>query len=234
METKICTKCSIEKPIDDFGFRDKEHKHCVSQCKTCLSQREKLWRDNNKTRLAEYNKQYRQDNLNKLTQYGNEYNIKFYKQHNKTRNQNYYIKNKDKIKARKIKNREKWNIVKNKRRQHRQKTDVLFKFVSGIRVKFYKIFKYNGYTKSTKTQEILGCSYQEFIQHLEKQFEPWMNWENRGKYNGEFNYGWDIDHIIPLSTAKTEDDIIKLNHYTNLQPLDSKINRDIKRNFLIY
>jgi cytidylate kinase len=54
--------------------------------------------------------------------------------------------------------------------------------------------------------------------------------KNRGKYNGTFNFGWDIDHMIPVSTAKTEEDVIRLNHYTNLQPLCSKINRDIKRN----
>jgi len=56
-----------------------------------------------------------------------------------------------------------------------------------------------------------------------------MNWDNHGLYNGELNYGWDIDHIIPLATAKNEGELIKLNHYTNLQPLCSKINRDIKR-----
>jgi hypothetical protein len=56
-----------------------------------------------------------------------------------------------------------------------------------------------------------------------------MSWENYGKYNGEFNYGWDIDHIIPSSTAKTENDIYHLSHYSNLQPLCSKTNRDIKK-----
>ncbi len=56
-----------------------------------------------------------------------------------------------------------------------------------------------------------------------------LNWNNRGLYNGELNYGWDIDHIIPLSSAKTEEEMILLNHYSNLQPLCSKINRDIKR-----
>lgn len=56
-----------------------------------------------------------------------------------------------------------------------------------------------------------------------------MTWENYGKYNGELEYGWDIDHIIPLSSAKNEDDLLRLNHYTNLQPLCSKVNRDIKR-----
>ena len=31
--------------------------------------------------------------------------------------------------------------------------------------------------------------------------------------------GWHIDHIKPLSLATTYDEIIQLNHYTNLQPL---------------
>jgi len=31
-----------------------------------------------------------------------------------------------------------------------------------------------------------------------------------------------------VSTAKKEVDVINLNHYTNLQPLCSKINRDLK------
>ena len=56
-----------------------------------------------------------------------------------------------------------------------------------------------------------------------------MTWDNKGMYNGELNYGWDIDHIIPISSAKTEDDLYILNHYTNLQPLCSKVNRDIKK-----
>ena len=56
-----------------------------------------------------------------------------------------------------------------------------------------------------------------------------MNWENYGLYiSKKLNYGWDIDHIIPLNVAKTEDEIIILNHYTNLQPLCSYTNRNIK------
>ena len=56
-----------------------------------------------------------------------------------------------------------------------------------------------------------------------------MSWDNYGLYNGELNYGWDIDHIIPVSVAMDEEGVINLNHYTNLQPLCSKVNRHIKR-----
>jgi hypothetical protein len=57
-----------------------------------------------------------------------------------------------------------------------------------------------------------------------------MNWDNYGKYKKDtFNYGWDIDHIIPMSSATTIEGIYELNYYTNLKPLCSKVNRDIKR-----
>ena len=59
----------------------------------------------------------------------------------------------------------------------------------------------------------------------------WMSWSNYGNWNGypkELNAAWDIDHIIPISTAETEEEIIKLSHYTNLQPLCSYTNRHIK------
>jgi hypothetical protein len=94
------------------------------------------------------------------------------------------------------------------------------------------VLKSKGYKKSLKTIEILGCSFDELKIYLESKFEDWMTWENKGLYDGEFNYGWDIDHIIPLSSAQTEEDVIKLNHFTNLQPLCSKVNRDIKKNKL--
>ena len=93
----------------------------------------------------------------------------------------------------------------------------------------YRSLKRKGYTKKSHTYEIIGCSYDFLLDYLEAKFENWMNWNNKGLYNGELTYGWDIDHIIPLSSATNEEELIKLNHYTNLQPLCSKINRDIKK-----
>ena len=67
--------------------------------------------------------------------------------------------------------------------------------------------------KKYKTENILGCSFSDFKIHLESKFESWMTWDNYGLYNGELNYCWDIDHIIPLSSAKTEEDILRLNNH---------------------
>jgi len=65
--------------------------------------------------------------------------------------------------------------------------------------------------KSNKTFELIGCTPQSLKEHLEKQFVEGMTWNNRNE--------WHIDHIIPLSSAKSKEEIYKLCHYTNLQPL---------------
>lgn len=69
----------------------------------------------------------------------------------------------------------------------------------------------SGYRKGTKTQLILGCTWDEFRSHIERQFLKGMTWENR--------HLWHIDHITPVSTAATEAEVIALNHFTNLRPL---------------
>ena len=45
------------------------------------------------------------------------------------------------------------------------------------------------------------------------------NWRKRGIPIKYLNIKWHLDHIIPISWAKDEDEVIKLNHYKNLQPL---------------
>ena len=113
-----------------------------------------------------------------------------------------------------------------------RKNNPIFKISANIRSSISTSLRENNYTKKSKTTQILGCSFDEFKTYIESKFQPWMNWDNYGLYNAEPNYGWDIDHIIPLSTAKTEEDVIRLNHYTNLQPLCSYINRVVKKDKL--
>lgn len=130
-------------------------------------------------------------------------------------------------------NRERNNKKRNETRNRKMKEDPLFRLQKLFKDKLRKYFKRINSKKTNKTINILGCTIDEFKIHLESKFESWMTWENKGLYNGTLNYDWDIDHIIPLDTAICEEDIIRLNHFTNLRPLCSYTNRHIKRNKLL-
>ena len=112
----------------------------------------------------------------------------------------------------------------------RMKEDELFRFKSIMRKSIGNLIK----NKSKSTQDIIGCSFEEFKSYLESKFEYWMNWGNYGLFNGEYGYGWDIDHILPLSSVESEDDVVRLCHFSNLQPLCSRVNRYEKRNKIIF
>lgn len=93
----------------------------------------------------------------------------------------------------------------------RRKADLIYRLSQYTRNKINRSFKRKMIRKDCKTKDILGCSFSEFKKHLESKFKEGMTWENRS--------AWHIDHIIPLSSAKNKDEFIRLNHYTNLQPL---------------
>jgi hypothetical protein len=215
---KNCTKCNENKSLSEF-YKSKSCKYGVSSsCKKCQLEDKKLYHLINREKINNKSKLYYELN----------------KERELEKRKKYYEKNKDNINITKKKYTEnnKYKIREMKRKYYKNKriNDTLWKFKDNIRCLIYCSFYNKGFSKNSKTNEILGCSYEEFKMYIESKFEPWMNWENKGLYNGELNYGWDIDHIIPISSATTEEEIIKLNHYTNFQPLCSYTNRYIKTN----
>lgn len=84
----------------------------------------------------------------------------------------------------------------------------------------FRRYKDNKYIKSERTETILGCTLKEATEHLETTFQKGMSWENHGRCKeGNCDNVWHIDHIIPISTSNTEEELIKLCHYLNLQAL---------------
>jgi hypothetical protein len=156
------------------------------------------------------------------------------KEQNRVACRKWRAKNKDKVKELNKKHGVKNNKHTEYRKEYRRRrmqTDPLFKLRSGIRTLIYDSLRRKGHKKNSKTATILGCTFEEFKQYIESQFEPWMNWDNQGNnIVTEPNTTWDLDHIIPISNATTLEEVIKLNHYTNFQPLCSYNNRFIKRN----
>lgn len=79
-----------------------------------------------------------------------------------------------------------------------------------------------GFPSSYDFLEQLGCSEQEFRDYIEKQFDETMSWDNYGINT------WHIDHIKPLCSFDLTDlEQVKIaTHFTNLRPLDAKMNTD--------
>ena len=188
------------------------------------------YRKKNKEKLARQKKEWVDNNPDKVKN-----SREKHKDAKKICDKRYAQINKDKVNTIKKnwakENKEKVKQAKLKYFKNKLANDPLYKLKHNISCAIRQSFKRNGYTKNSRTYIMLGCSFEEFKQHIESLWEPWMNWGNYGLYNGELNYGWDIDHIIPSSSAVTEEDVIKLNHYTNLKPLCSHYNRDVKKHY---
>jgi len=123
----------------------------------------------------------------------------------------YYQKNKDKLlkqcKDYRTENKDKVNSYYRKRR----KKDKLYQLKANLRTRLWNFCHDSKQTKRKSTVELLGCSWEELMSHIETLFSPGMSWDNRDE--------WHIDHIIPLSSAKSQEEMENLCHYTNLQPL---------------
>lgn len=203
---KVCIECKLIKD-DDIFIKGR------NICKDCY---------------REYKKNYRLKNIEYI----------------KVKNKKYYLDNKELIcnnqkesynsnKEKKLEyqkkyasiNKEKISKYKMEYQREKRKNDPLFKLKYVVSRLIRNSLKCKGLSKNKKSIDILGCDINFFKEYLEVRFTDDMNWSNYGVV-------WDIDHIIPLATTTNEYDIIRLNHYTNLQPLDSYVNRFIKRDKL--
>jgi hypothetical protein len=204
---------SLEEYYKEVAIINESKKNGKKYCYTCCEVKE----------LSDFGKhKLTQDNLTTIC-----------KKCNLHRNKKYYVKNLDVERERAInKYRNLDKQAKNKIRKRITEyinRKIKENPVEGIKVKYRSLllqaintyFKTNRRYKITKKNplyEVLGCDIEFLIKHLESQFYGGMTWENKG------SKGWHVDHIIELKTASTIDEVKKLNHYTNLQPLWYKDN----------
>lgn len=201
MQTKICTKCGIEKKISEF-YKDKRGRlGVVSICKECYKKYCKKWREENKEarkkwfkehkeEIKEYKKKWFEENKEEQKEYKKKWHKKHKEEHN-TRSKKYQQEHKEEIKE---------------YRKNQYKTNKNFRFSCLLRNSIKRFFK--GY-KSDRTEKLLGCSYEFAVKWIETQFTPEMSWDNIH-----------IDHIRPLASFNNiEQDKFKACNWRNLQPL---------------
>lgn len=88
---------------------------------------------------------------------------------------------------------------------NRLSTDENYRFRHGVTTLIRSAFRVRGFTKGTKTFELVGCSFEELQLHL--------------GIAGDVPEGYEIDHIIPVSLARNKEDFCMLQHFSNLQLL---------------
>ena len=213
---KVCTKCKVEKSLNEFSKDKNKIDNLDIYCKVCKREYSKQYKIEN----PQYQKQYTLNNKENRKEYYKQY-YKDNKEEIKENQKQYDLVNKYKIIQYRLSNKDKNNT----REKNRKLVDPLYKLSGNIRSLIGICVKNQGYKKKSKTSQILGCSFEEFKVYLESKFTEGMNCNNYGK--------WELDHIHPVSRATDEEHLILLNHYTNFQPLWKEDNRS-KSNKLDY
>ena len=260
---KICPKCGKNKSEDEYTPSRFNKKY--GSCRNCRNIYEKQYRTTHKENIKVSNNKYYANNKDKINAYGQSYyeenkeerleyhrnnyqeNIDYYEEYyekNKGKilenRKGYYKENKEEIleknKIYREQNREKLNKSHREYIRKRLKNDPFFKLRRDVSIAINYGLKRQGSSKlGNSCIEFLDYSFEELAEHLEKQFEPWMNWNNHGTYssktwddNDPTTWKWQIDHIIPHSKFKyssMEDEIFKeCWDLKNLRPYSAKQN----------
>jgi len=99
----------------------------------------------------------------------------------------------------------------------RYNADAEFKYTVKIRNFVAASYRRRGVKKAGKVIEVIGCTAEDFKVHLiQTALTNYGWWTDRTEYH--------IDHILPLASAKTRDEVTALTHYTNLQLLTPEDN----------
>lgn len=187
------------------------------------------WKKKNREKVSEQNKKYREANREKIKTYHKEWRDGN-RDHLNERQRERYKENPQAFKERTDRYREAHQVeVRESRakynRENRQKrtdyerskrqSDPVYRFRSSFRSLISSYLRKKGYKGGKGVWEVVGCDFDAFLKYITGQFEEGMTLENYGPRGG----CWNIDHIIPICTAETDEDLERLNHYTNLRPM---------------
>jgi len=225
---KKCTMCAEEKPLTEFTFDKGNTKDGRrSQCKICCNAKIKKYIHENpdKKKISD-KKNYIEKREQKLAQKKEYYLRK--KDEILAKRKEYHAENKSSLNEKsRLYRSENLNKVRENNRQYQKlhsrrltiqkaeriKSDPLKMFKERVRLTIKNGFMRLRQSKPLRTNQIIGADWEVVRYHIVSQFKEGMTWE--AFVAGEIH----IDHIKPLASATCEEDIIALNHYTNLQPL---------------
>ena len=250
---KRCSTCGVYKVHDEF-YNDKSRFDGFSnRCKSCM----KKYRRKNRNKLLESSRKYNKKNAlrekevvegrvcsqckkykladdfwkSKHTRDGLYSCCKICKKKLESTDHRQRVRAKN-SKDWRLKNRKKYRETCNKWDKHKRKTDVSYRLRRNVMhavVAAVQGYLFDNKSKSLKTRvfDHLPYSSTDLKEHLESLWEPWMNWDNYGRYDKN-KLTWQIDHIIPQSklpfVSFSDDNFKKLWSLNNLRPLETVSN----------
>jgi len=120
----------------------------------------------------------------------------------------FYFKNKERTILKYV-----CKVCENKLKNERNKSNIYRKTVLTQKSRLRNVWLKTGLSKNKNFNEIFGIDTIGFKEYIESLFYGDMSWDNYREKK------WEIDHKIPLRLITNHDDLYKLFHYTNLQPL---------------
>jgi len=206
METKVCSRCGVEKPIDEF-YQIKRPK----PCKECNRAAARQWRLDNPEKARQTS----------VTDY------QTHKDRYKARAKAWKEANPDKVQESRQRtgpeyerrNAERRREQRRERYRERYQTDPHYVARRRLQSSLRQALRFASTKKTVTTFGLIGCPIQDLVKHLEAQFQPGMSWDRLGEI--------EIDHIVPIASFDLSDpeQQKKCFHYTNLRPLWREDNR---------
>lgn len=222
-EYYLKNKAQIKKKAQEYRDKNRDK----------VNESQKKYKETHRDLLREKQRKYYNENKEQLNEKHKDYMIDYNKKYYNDNKDDLIIKkriyqkeNADRIKEyRKVYESENKDYIRERHTKYlrtytksRKENDPIFKMSIQVRGLISGSFKRKGYTKKSRTYEILGTDFETFYKHLLNTFKNTYGYEWDGKEAVH------IDHIIPLATANTEEEIIKLCYYTNLQLLKAEDN----------
>lgn len=219
---KICTQCKMEGDFVKSQFVRKNGK-----CKAC----QKETRQKNREQTTEYNQKYYQENKDKLDSQHKEY----YQENKDHLIEHQKLYNQENKEAKKDYNKEYGKTYHKQYRKIRAQNDPAFRLRNIISRSIRAAMNRDNSQKRGSCLRQLVYTIEELKAHIEKQFEPWMSWDNQGRYNPETwndddqaTWTWQLDHIVPQTslpyTSMEDENFQKCWALSNLRPLSAKQN----------